>query len=1108
VGAGEDCDGANLDGGSCSTLGFSGGALACTGGCLYDSSGCYVCGNGVIDPGEACDGANLAGGTCALEGFDGGTLSCSPTCAFDITACTDCGNGVREAGEPCEGADLGGSSCLTVGAFQGGTLACSAACTFDTTGCTVCGDGAVAGVEQCDGTNLSGNDCTSIGQGFVGGTLGCTAACAFNTSACTAPPTCPNGMIDPAEQCDGSLLGAGTCASLGYTAGALACTAGCAYDTSGCYTCGNGVLEAVEVCDGTNLAGENCMSLGMGFDGGTLACAAGCLAFDTAACSDCGNAVVESPEVCDGSNLGGGTCISQGFGAGALLCTPACTYNSAGCYTCGDGILQTAELCDGVNLGGATCASLGYATGTLSCGAGCTTYNTTSCTYCGNALIDAGEQCDGANLNSQSCTTIGGGYTGGTLACTAACAFNTAMCISPPTCPNGVIDAGEQCDGANLNGGTCSTATGGSLPMGTLACGSGCLYDTAGCASCGNGTAEGAEPCDGTDLNGGTCSTVTSGTLPMGSLSCTVSCGYSTVGCSNCGNGTAEGSELCDAADLNGATCSSAFPGTYSGGSLSCNATCNGYVTGGCFGPPTVPVQRKPLNNTYVGTIFTALSRRPTFTWLASTVMGGTAITYDLQYSTSSTFTTGVTNQTGLSALTFTPTSDLAVSMTAPVGSRYYWHVRACAGGACSAYSSTWLVNVGRNDSDFNGDGYADVAVGAPFYGATDSGQAYVYYGGSSGPDTTADFTITGVSGSRLGTAVALGDVNGDGYADLVVGAPYYDSGFTDVGRVTIYYGGSDATVDGTITGGSGTMSLGSALAVGDVNGDWNADVVAGAPGYDTGGTDIGQTLVYFGAAGLGAFDTTADGTLAGAAAGEQFGFSVAAGGDANGDGYGDIVVGAPFNDTGATDRGQAYVFFGGSPFNATSDGTLAGGSGTGDQFGFAVTFVWDLTNDGFSDVAVGAPYSDATSADGGRVRIYNGGTGTAFNTGADFTVTPGEAGDHMGWAVSYCNRNGDAYWDLIVGVPLGGGFDLGQVELYYGAATFDVTSDESLIASGGVERGRAVGAGDVNGDNNGDVLAGDPLNSSSAGAVVVFYGGTIVGLAGTAGDQFGASVN
>lgn len=142
IDAGEACDTSDLDGETCETLGYSGGALACADDCLdFDVSGCVndTCGNGVIDEGELCDGPELQGQTCQSVGFGGGQLACGPNClAFDTSGCVQsvCGNGVIEAGEVCDGNNLGGQSCQTQG-FLGGTLLCNGSCTgFNTAGCS------------------------------------------------------------------------------------------------------------------------------------------------------------------------------------------------------------------------------------------------------------------------------------------------------------------------------------------------------------------------------------------------------------------------------------------------------------------------------------------------------------------------------------------------------------------------------------------------------------------------------------------------------------------------------------------------------------------------------------------------------------------------------------------------------------------------------------------------------------------------------------------------------------------------------------------------------------------------------------------------------------
>jgi hypothetical protein len=114
-----------------------------------DGGSVPFCGNGVQEMGEDCDGANLGGHTCQSLGFDGGSLSCNTDCTLNGAACTLCGDGILDSGEACDGADLGGQSCRSQG-FDDGTLSCSASCTLDASGC-FCVDADGDGVALCDG---------------------------------------------------------------------------------------------------------------------------------------------------------------------------------------------------------------------------------------------------------------------------------------------------------------------------------------------------------------------------------------------------------------------------------------------------------------------------------------------------------------------------------------------------------------------------------------------------------------------------------------------------------------------------------------------------------------------------------------------------------------------------------------------------------------------------------------------------------------------------------------------------------------------------------------------------------------------------------------------
>ncbi len=237
----EQCDGVDLVHETCMSLGFYAGTLLCDPAtCTYNTVMCeqsgWDCGDGVIGGDEECDGADLGGASCESLGFDGGELACDEACLFDTRMCEACGNGRIDAGEACDGRRLAGQSCRSLG-YVGGLLACDVStCEFDVSSCAVCGDGLVQVGENCDGTNLLEQTCDSLGLGS--GTLSCDpSVCLFDTSQCDASsgPLCGNGVAERGEECDGDDLLDTSCASLGFDEGTLHCNAAtCRFNTSGC----------------------------------------------------------------------------------------------------------------------------------------------------------------------------------------------------------------------------------------------------------------------------------------------------------------------------------------------------------------------------------------------------------------------------------------------------------------------------------------------------------------------------------------------------------------------------------------------------------------------------------------------------------------------------------------------------------------------------------------------------------------------------------------------------------------------------------------------------------------------------------------------------------
>jgi hypothetical protein len=511
----------------------------------------------------------------------------------------------------------------------------------------------------------------------------------------------------------------------------------------------------------------------------------------------------------------------------------------------------------------------------------------------------------------------------------------------------------------------------------------------------------------------------------------------------------------------------------------------------------------------------TGANRKPTFRWTASEA----GCTYELQADDSSSFTIplGLSASTGADVTSYTPAVDMTVSLFQPFGTRYYIRVRAIdtAGNPGASWSPTRYANVGRYDNDFNGDGYSDVVVGAPYHDTilTDEGAAYVYYGGSS-MNTGIDVTLTGAAASDyFGFCVACaGDVNGDGYADIIVGAPNNDTGFANAGAAYIFYGGSamNSAADVIITGAAANDMLGYSVApAGDVNGDGYADVIVGAPFNDYAGTNAGRAYLFYGASSM---INDVDVTLTGATANDNFGLSVASAGDVNSDGYSDVIVGAPYY--GSLNIGRAYVYYGGSAMNAVAD-VLLTGAATNDCLGVSVASAGDASGDGYSDVIVGADVGSSSYA--GAAYVYFG--GSAMNNAADVVMAGAAANDYFGRSVASAGDvDKDGYADVIVGAAQNN-LGAGAAYVYLGGSSMDNGVDVTLTGAAGENLGRSVArAGDLNGDGCFDVVVGANLSDvggTDAGRAYVYHGSSPTMNAGadvtipnaTAGDNFGYSV-
>ncbi|MDD5306209.1 MAG: integrin alpha [Deltaproteobacteria bacterium] len=427
------------------------------------------------------------------------------------------------------------------------------------------------------------------------------------------------------------------------------------------------------------------------------------------------------------------------------------------------------------------------------------------------------------------------------------------------------------------------------------------------------------------------------------------------------------------------------------------------------------------------------------------------------------------------------------------------------------------LGNSVSSAGDVNGDGYYDIIIGSSYYdnGQTDEGRAYVYYGSAAGLATSSGWTAeSNQANAVFGYSVSsAGDVNGDGYADVIVGADYYSNGQTGEGRAYIYHGaasGLSTTAAWSDEGNEANALFGKSVsAAGDVNGDGYGDVIVGAPSYGNGQSGEGRAFVYHGStSGLSA---TPDWTAEGDQVNAWFGFSVAAAGDVNGDGYGDIIVGANQYDNDQTNEGRAFVFHGSvSGLSAAADWTAESDQADA-EFGRSVASAGDVNGDGYGDVVVGAPYYDNGQTDEGRAYVYYG-SATGLAATANWIKESDQPNYALGYSVSSAGDvNGDGYGDVIVGAPnpTGNGNNNGFAYVFYGSASGLGVAADWTASVNPVNFGMSVAtAGDVNGDGYSDVVIGSPRygNGQTLEGRAYVYHGSASGLATTAG--WGAESN